>query len=349
MTDVEHSQDINISDDIDERILHGYHEDDDDYVPEGLMRRSEILLGSAKDDAIKYCIVASLILHILFFGVIIRGVDPASIKPLAKPKDNFTSVRLVNPPKAPKEKEPPPQTASAISDRDHTAEVQRLPKKPPTPTGPIGTMFPQQQRYAMLKPPPAPEDLIKLKEKEVRKPYVKKPAKSDKRQKNKPKKPQTTVDRTPPKQDFRNRNVDLRPTPAEIARGLTPYGGSGDFFPDGDAEEVVVDINTRDNKFFSYLNHLKNKIQGVWVYPSSAARSGIGGTLTIEFSVAKTGELLFVNLLDSSGHAILDQSAMAAIRTAAPYYPFPARLKAKRIRVRANFHYITGDFFRRVL
>ncbi|MFH1117316.1 MAG: TonB family protein [Pseudomonadota bacterium] len=338
-----------MSDDVDERILHGYHEGDDDYVPEGLMRRSEILMSSDKDDAIKYCIAASLILHILFFGLIVRGINPGSTKPIAKPKDNVTSVRLVNPPNAPKEKEPPPEAASAISDRDHTAKVQKLPKKPPEPAAPIGRILPREQKLAALKPPPAPEDLIKPKEDVVRKPEAKKPAKPDKQQKDKPEKPQTTAGRTPPKQAPRNRNVDLRPTPAEIARGLTPHGASSDFFPDGDPEEVVVDINTRDNKFFSYLNHLKQKIQLVWVYPSAAARSGIGGTLTIEFSVSRSGELIFVNLLDSSGHAILDHSALTAIKAAAPYDPFPARLKAKRIRVRANFHYLTGDFFRRVL
>ncbi len=349
MTDVEFSQDINISDDIDERVLHGYNEDDDDYVPEGLMRRSEILTGSDNDDTLKYCIAASIILHILFFTLITKGVNPDLSKNLRDRGPAVQTVRLVTPKEPLKEKEPPPKQASAISDRDHTAERQRIPKQLPRPNAPIGRVVPKQQKLAALKPPQAPEDLIKAKEKEIEKPPRQKPDKVEKPSRIKSKKQQTFGRRLPRKQDLRNLDVDLRPTPAEIARGLTPYSGSDDFYPDGDAEEVVVDINTRDNKFFSYLNHLKQKIQGVWVYPSAAARAGIGGTLTIEFSVARSGELLFVNLLDSSGQAILDEYAVRAIKSAAPYHPFPDRLKAKRIRVRANFHYITGDFFRRVL
>jgi protein TonB len=114
-------------------------------------------------------------------------------------------------------------------------------------------------------------------------------------------------------------------------------------------EEAVVDINTREDRFFSYLMHLKQKIQGVWVYPQVAARSGLGGSLTVEFSIAKTGDLIAVNLLDSSGHAILDESAMKAIKTAAPYHPFPERLKAQRLRIRANFIYVTSSFFRSIM
>ena len=62
-------------------------------------------------------------------------------------------------------------------------------------------------------------------------------------------------------------------------------------------EEAVVDINTREDKFFSYMLQLKRKIQGVWVYPASAAQSGLGGSLALEFSIAKNGDLLYVNLL----------------------------------------------------
>jgi len=40
---------------------------------------------------------------------------------------------------------------------------------------------------------------------------------------------------------------------------------------------------------------------------------------------------------------------MKAVKTAAPYYPFPERMRAKRLRIRANFIYVTGGFFRSVM
>jgi protein TonB len=147
----------------------------------------------------------------------------------------------------------------------------------------------------------------------------------------------------------RNRPSDLAPTPQDIINGLSSARSSPDFFPDGDVEEAVVDMNTREDRFYNYLLHIKQKIQGVWVYPSVAARSGLGGSLVVEFLIAKTGDLLEVKLLDSSGHAILDESAMKAIRSAGPYHAFPERLRAQRLRIRANFVYVTSSFYRSIM
>jgi periplasmic protein TonB len=161
--------------------------------------------------------------------------------------------------------------------------------------------------------------------------------------------PQTRSKQT--KQDRKRDNFDVRPNAQEtaVARGAFRPGGSSEFFPDGDPDEAVVDLNSREEKYFSYLLHLKQKIEGVWSYPQAAARAGLGGQLTVEFIIANDGELMGVRLLDSSRHTILDESAMRAIKSAAPYHAFPPTLKAKRIRIRANFIYVTNDFFRRIL
>jgi protein TonB len=209
------------------------------------------------------------------------------------------------------------------------------------------------QRMASLVPPVAPENPTKPKkdtpEKQTMEEDLQKsshPDKSASLHKKREKDPASELSRP---QTPRRKNIDLRPTPQEIARGLSQAPGSTDFFPDGDVEEAVVDINTREDKFYSYMLHLKKKIEGVWVYPSSAAKSGLGGTLAVEFSIAKDGQLLYVNLLDSSGHTILDESAMRAIKSAAPYFPFPPRLQAKRLKIRANFIYVTSNYLRNIM
>lgn len=301
-----------------------------------------------KDAIWKYCLAASLALHLTLFAAVPRlmEVAPAN-QPLLKPGEKLTSVRLVEPPQEEKKPEPPPEEASAISDRDHTAVKERIPKAPPTPEAPLGKIEPQK-RMAALSPPVAPEHFSKPKEdkpSEDKKQEKEEVIEEKARARHKP--PEHSESR-PKRKEPKTGPIDLRPTPQDIAKGFSA-GGSRDFFPDGDVEEAVVDINTREDRFFSYLMHLKTKIQGAWVYPSVAARSGLGGSLTVEFSIAKTGELLEVNLLDSSGHAILDESAMKAIKSAAPYFPFPPRLRAQRLRIRANFVYVTSSFFRSIM
>jgi len=265
---------------------------------------------------------------------------------LLKPGERVTQVRLIESPPPEEKPEPPPERESAISNRDHTAVKERLAKVPPGAQAPLGKMEPLEKRMAALVPPSAPEDYARTPPPEREREPDPKPSPTTKSTDAtlKPK------DQAPNnRKKLASRHPDLRPTPEDIAKGLSAPRGSPDFFPDGELDEAVVDINTREERFFSYLLHLKHKIQGVWVYPSTAARAGIGGSLSVEFSVSKDGELLYVNLLDSSGHSILDDSAMKAIKTAAPYFPFPTRLKAKRLRIRANFIYITGNSFRSIM
>lgn len=304
---------------------------------------------------VKYGVLASVLLHVLIFAWFVRQIEAVPNRTLLKPGENLTNVRLIEQPIAKEPEEQPPQHSQAISDRNHTAAIERIPRIPGSLTPPLGKIEAPTSRMASRMPPSAPEDVTPMREDGKAKTSPPKNLDEEQkdsrsRQKARTPVPQNSSPRNPSKQI-----PDLKPTPREqqIAAGLSPYQhphtGSPDFSPDGDPDEAVVDINTREEKFFSYLLHLKQKIQGVWVYPSSAARAGIGGSLTVEFSVSRNGELLYVNLLDSSGHAILDESALRAIRVAAPYFPFPPRMTAKRLKIRANFVYITGDYFRRIL
>jgi len=321
----------------------------DGLEPERLALPSTLAIDESETERIlKYCILAAFLIHAVLFFVVTRIVGAQPQDALLKPGEKITQVRLVEPQESWNTKETPPKDAAAISDRDHTALKQRLPKIPAPPKPPIGSMQEPPRRMASLAPPMAPEDLIK-KRPEAPEEDAKKALQQERVQKKARTNEKESSPQNSPQKNHK-KNIDLRPTPGEIAKGLSSsFAGPNDFFPQGDVEEAVVDINTREDKFFSYMLHLKRKIQGVWVYPTSAAQSGVGGSLAVEFSIAKNGELLYVNLLDSSGHSILDDSAIKAIKSAAPYYPFPARLHAKRLRIRANFIYITSNFLRNIM
>lgn len=303
-----------------------------------------------RDQLIKFCIVASLVVHVALFLLMSRSAELRTAKPLLKTGEKVTQVRLIEPPPEPKKPEPPPKQASAISDRNHTALKEKKPMIPVRPTPPLGHVVPPEKRIASLAPPMAPDELLK-----PRKPQEEKEKKEVHKKPQPREKPMTTArPRTTPQPEPRRKPaprkpaLDLTPTPAEIATGLgPPPSGATDFFPNGDPDEIVVDINTREFEFSSYLLGLKRKIEGVWVYPPAAAKNGIGGALTLEFSIARSGQLMNVRLLDSSGHTVLDESALNAIKNAAPYIPFPERMKAKRLRIRANFIYVTNNMFRR--
>ncbi len=331
-------------------------EEDYDYIEEVVSLGAVARLDSSKkENIVKICIILSMVFHLgLMVGIpSLMGLVPD--KRLLKPGEKVTNVRLIEQQPETKPEVAPPDT-NAISDRNHVTKKEVIPKTIPAPQPPLGTVEPVEKKMASLMPPPTPEDLSASREEELKeeKPLKEegpKPTHKPKAKKEKSKRHDTAAksELKSSRKDIKNRKVDLRPNAQEIAKGISRPGGNPDFYPEGDIEEAVVDINTREDRFFSYLLHLKRKIQGVWIYPSVAAKAGIGGTLTVEFSIAKTGELLQVSLLDSSGHSILDESAMKAIRSAAPYFPFPPRMKAKKLRVRANFIYITQNYFRNIM
>ena len=124
---------------------------------------------AGNNKALRYCIIASVALHVAFFASIPMLTDFAPAKSFLNPGDQVTPVRLVEANSPEKKQEPPPEMASAISDRDHTAEKQRLPKVLPDPRPPLGNMEPAPQRLAALPPPVAPEDFIKPKEEKSKK------------------------------------------------------------------------------------------------------------------------------------------------------------------------------------
>lgn len=59
------------------------------------------------------------------------------------------------------------------------------------------------------------------------------------------------------------------------------------------------------------------------VYPEQARAAGIKGVSTVNFQLARSGAVVGVSLVRSSGNAILDQAAVAMVRRASPFPPFP--------------------------
>lgn len=62
-------------------------------------------------------------------------------------------------------------------------------------------------------------------------------------------------------------------------------------------------------------------------YPDSARRQQLSGTLILDVVINSEGQLVKTDLRQSSGHKTLDDAAQRIVKLAAPYSPFPAKLK----------------------
>ena len=70
-------------------------------------------------------------------------------------------------------------------------------------------------------------------------------------------------------------------------------------------------------------------------------RTGIGGVVTIRFTIQRDGRITDVTLLKSSGHPPYDFAARKAIELSSPLNPLPADFPNRDERVTAMFYYNT--------
>ena len=87
----------------------------------------------------------------------------------------------------------------------------------------------------------------------------------------------------------------------------------------------TVDSNaTTHGKSAAYLENFRNHVERVanQYYPVQARRDRITGDVRLMVIIARDGTVKAINLLESSGSAILDEAAKQSIRQSAPYGKF---------------------------
>jgi protein TonB len=103
-----------------------------------------------------------------------------------------------------------------------------------------------------------------------------------------------------------------------------------------------VTLDTDEFKFMSYNRWLKVKVESMLKYPELAAISGYQGTLYVLFDIMKDGSLGRLEVLKPSGYKILDDEAIRAIRSSAPFQPLPVEWNMERYSIRAAVLFYLG-------
>jgi len=78
-----------------------------------------------------------------------------------------------------------------------------------------------------------------------------------------------------------------------------------------------------------YLDNWRRRIEAVGNlnYPEEARRRQLYGSLRLLVALLPDGEVEDIQILKSSGHSILDQSAIEIVNLAAPFQPFPEAMR----------------------
>ena len=79
----------------------------------------------------------------------------------------------------------------------------------------------------------------------------------------------------------------------------------------------------------AYLHNWRAQVEAVGnrFYPEASSRYGIYGDLRLLVAIRYDGKIQNIEVLSSSGHAVLDEAAIRIVRMAAPFEPFPPELR----------------------
>jgi TonB family protein len=101
----------------------------------------------------------------------------------------------------------------------------------------------------------------------------------------------------------------------------------------------TISLDTDDKRYVTYAQAIKEKIAGQWKYPQEARKKKLEGRLVALFSLDREGALTRMEITKSSGHEVLDREAERAIRSAAPFPPFPSTVTVSRLNINVSFDY----------
>lgn len=100
-----------------------------------------------------------------------------------------------------------------------------------------------------------------------------------------------------------------------------------------------VYLNLQHDFLISFFKRFSNRIESVWNYPEKAALQGEQGILLLKITVTREGELIDVDLLESSGSDTLDFEAIQAVYRAAPFGPVTKHWPHEQMKIYAYFQY----------
>lgn len=112
--------------------------------------------------------------------------------------------------------------------------------------------------------------------------------------------------------------VDGNPGPKKSVPTQQAYGVLKTSGPGSDADGSLSPTPP------SVLALIRTKIDRNKVYPHQAENEGVEGRVGLSFEIGEDGSVKNLRITKSSGHALLDQAALTAVRKSAPL-PYIAR------------------------
>ena len=138
----------------------------------------------------------------------------------------------------------------------------------------------------------------------------------------------TTAART----DIRYFVTPEQPLTTDAGAARPPASDSGEVQLRGvKRQELWITPDTRESIIAPYLDSWRRRVErvGTLNYPTAAQRAGVQASPVLEVAIQADGRLAKAEIMTSSGYPELDAAALAILKLASPFDPFPPDLAAR--------------------
>jgi TonB family protein len=282
-------------------------------------------------------VVVSVLLHVLVGVVLIMGGNLEQQR-IASKRGEALLVDIA--PDKPKETAPLGDPSRHAGPSLPEPPRRAVPPTPPAPKAPSLPAPPAPRvAEAPKAAPKAPSPAPRSSEPEPASKAASPAPESEQSQTAKPPPQPQPAQPQPPAPAANPRVASVPPQPPPPAGMFRRGGGGGLKGGRGGIEGEPIPLDTPEPKFQDYFNQIRERIKSKWIYPYEASSRGIEGELQIEFGIAKSGELQFIEKRHSSGVELLDDYAMRAVQLASPFPPVPDAISKGGLPINGIFRY----------
>jgi protein TonB len=144
----------------------------------------------------------------------------------------------------------------------------------------------------------------------------------------------------PTTRDLLEKKLEMAKLAAEIQKESQEYAKR--------PKRKYISANTKEYTYAAYMSAWVARVEriGNLNYPDEARREQMHGELVLTVALRKDGTIKSVDVIESSGHKLLDDSAIRIVNQAAPFPPIPAEDGVDELYVTRTWQFLPGDILR---
>jgi protein TonB len=144
----------------------------------------------------------------------------------------------------------------------------------------------------------------------------------------------------PTARELMERKVEMARLAEEVQREAIAYAKR--------PKKKFISANTKEYEYAAYMSAWVARVEriGNLNYPDEARRQQLHGQLVLTVALNRDGSIRSTDVIQSSGHKLLDDAAIRIVRLAAPFPPIPTAEKVDELYVTRTWQFLPDDVLR---